>query len=177
MAGEMADLLLRGDLPSDRPTWWDVVISVCNSGLLSAEVGAVDAEQWAELLVRALDRARELGSLGKEEVLHRRMIACAAAVRYFGARAGDPARDPELIFAWLLGELGSSPEVLLRDYQRMAQPSKEVQADRDLYRDIRWLASIRMALESLCDVVVYMPDGPRRAEAVKWCEVARLISK
>ncbi|MFF3662018.1 hypothetical protein [Streptomyces olivochromogenes] len=92
----MAELLQRGDLPVRDPAWWNVIVSVCTSGLLRAEMGAVEAEQWAGLLVRALDEATRNGSLSREETLHRRMIACAAALQYFGVRKGDQtARERE----------------------------------------------------------------------------------
>ena len=77
-ASQMRELLRQRTLPSDA-TWWTVVISVCNSGMIGAEAGLADAEEWAEVLVEALDTSVRTGGLPQEEVLHRRVIACAAA--------------------------------------------------------------------------------------------------
>ncbi|SOE75024.1 hypothetical protein SAMN05446589_5585 [Streptomyces sp. OV198] len=175
-AVDMAELLRRDDLPEGDPGWWTLVVSVCNSGLMSAEMGAVDAEQWAGLLVCALDEATRNSSLSREETLHRRMIACAAALQYFGVRKGDQVQDPEMVFTWLLGELGNSPDRLLAELRDIASTSSRgSEGSGSLHRAIRRLASVRMALEALCDVRSHMADGPKRSEAAKWCALVPLI--
>ncbi|MFF0034742.1 hypothetical protein ACFYRG_00775 [Streptomyces mirabilis] len=175
-AVDMAELLRRDDLPEGDPGWWTLVVSVCNSGLMSAETGAVDAEQWAGLLVRALDEATRNGSLSREETLHRRMIACAAALQYFGVRKGDQVRDPEMVFTWLLGELGNSPDRLLAELRDVASTASwGSEGSGSLHRAIRRLASVRMALEALCDVRSHMAEGPKRSEAAEWCALVPLI--
>src|SRR6266566_3928653 len=112
VVGTMRNLLRRADLPAS-PSWWMAVISVCNSGMIGAESGAIDAEGWANLLVETLDAAAHRGILGKEEIVQRRIIACAAALRYFGVKEGDAIRDPDLAFLRLVEQLGGSLDELL----------------------------------------------------------------
>lgn len=166
----MAELLKRHDLPAGDAEWWMVVVSVCNSGLLSAEAGAADAEQWAGLLVQALDEAAKLGALTQEETLHRRMIACAAALQYFGIRRGDPVRDPEAGFVWLRDRLGGSSDEFVEELVGIQSAyARGTLTGPPLRRGMKRLSSVRMALEALARVLPYMADGPQKQDAEAWC--------
>jgi hypothetical protein len=143
--------------------------------MLGAGSGSDDAEEWADLLIRALDKARALGALGQEETIHRRIVASVAAMQYFGVKGGDGARDPELVFSWLTEELGGSREALLDKCRMIASPAPETIIGKEYYSKIKWLQSVRTALQSLCEMAEYMEDGPARNEAKLWCEITPLI--
>lgn len=175
-AATMQEVLLR-DHSHANAAWWMAVISTCNSGMIGAESGEIDAENWACLLVEALDAAAGSGALGEEEVIHRRIIACAAALRYFGVKSGDSVRDPDLVFSHLVGQLGGSIDGLLSKCRDIVQRSQNRDRhDPGLFRELKWLSSARIALESLRDVVGFMDDGSSRSEAVRWCKAASAIS-
>lgn len=191
-AAKMRDLIRRGDLPDD-PHWWSAVISVGQSALVGAESGRVDAEEWASVLVESLDVAA-WRALGVGETVYRRMIACIAAMHYFGECTGDPVRDPELVFRHFTATLGGSPEVYLRRYRATLasalRENKRVRAGEG--GDLRavsaarsWLDGTRAALTQMCrELVSRLADEPRaggpertgdepgvslREEAALWC--------
>jgi hypothetical protein len=173
---EMDDVLHRNDLPRDNAQWWHVVISACNSGMLGAEFGAIDADRWGQLLIYSLDKARGLGVLGDEEVVHRRMIACAAALKYFGVREGDEGRDPELIVGRYLAEHQDiSPQEFVDQCAEILRVPHGVHIDASFKKRIRRVASARMTLQALCDVVKYLESGPLKEAAVRWCDIEPLL--
>ncbi|MEU8797136.1 hypothetical protein [Spirillospora sp. NPDC048819] len=175
-AHEMADVLHRSDLPRDNAQWWRVVISACNSGMLGAEFGTIDADRWAQLLIYSLDKARELRVLGDEEVIHRRMIACAAALRYFGIRKGDEGRDPKLIVGRFLAEHQDiSPQEFVDQCVKILSIPHDVPIDATFQERIRHVTSARMTLQALCDVVEYLESGPLKEAAVRWCDIEPLL--
>ncbi|GAA4235735.1 hypothetical protein GCM10022254_43640 [Actinomadura meridiana] len=177
-AHEMAALLGRSDLSTSSAAWWYVVISVCNTGLLGAELGAADADEWGKVLVCALDKARDLGVLGEEETVHRRMIACAASLRYFGVCEGEENRDPNLIVGHFLAtQQGDSPQDVLRKCVDILRVPREIRVDASFREGIKYVTSVRMALQALGDVVEYLHPGPLREAAVRWCDIAILIPR
>lgn len=191
-AAEMRDLIRRGDLPDD-PHWWSAVISVGQSALVGAESGRVDADEWASVLVESLDVAA-LRTLGVGETVFRRMIACIAAMHYFGECTGDPVRDPELVFRHFTASLGGSPEVYFQRYRdtfaSALRENKRVRAGEG--GDLRavsaarsWLDGTRGALTQMCrELASRLAEEPRagglertgeepgvslRDEAALWC--------
>lgn len=193
-AATMRDLIRRDDLPDD-PCWWLAVISVGQAGLVGAESGRPDAEEWASVLVESLDTAASR-ALGTGETIHRRMIACVAAMNYFGERTGDSVRDPELVFRHLTAALGGSPDVYLERYRRTLARAladhKRVWAgdggDRRAVTAARsWMDGTRAALVQMCrDVATRLVEAPRenepgrtettpgailRDEVSRWCAV------
>jgi hypothetical protein len=175
----LRELIRRDDLPDDQ-RWWSAVISVGQTGLLGAESGRPDAEEWASVLVEALDVAAQRPAFGLVGTVHRRMMACIAAMRYFGERAGDPARDPELVHRHITTANGGTPEAYLDRYREvLARTLVEFDRARAGGGDMRevsrarsWLDSTLMALGQMCDELApRVTDGPLRDEAVAWCAV------
>jgi hypothetical protein len=173
----MRELLRRDDLPGDQQ-WWSAVISVSQSGLLGAESGRPDAEEWASVLVEALDAAAQRPVLGLAGTAHRRMMACIAAMQYFGERAGDPARDPELVFRHLAASLDGTADAYLERYREtlnlaLAEHGRVRAGDGDMRAMTSarsWLDSTRAALAQMCEgLVPRLAEGPVRAEAATWC--------
>jgi hypothetical protein len=166
-AATMRDLIRRDDLPED-PRWWLAVISVGQAGLLGAESGQVDAEDWAAVLVASLDAAARRPAVGVAETVHRRMMACVAAMHYFGERAGDPVRDPELVFRHFAASLGGAPEAYLERYREtlaaaLAEHRRLLAGQGGSRRAVNtaraWLDSTRAALTQMCHEL-----APRLAE-------------
>ena len=182
-AAVLRDLIGRDDLPDDQQ-WWSAVISVGQAGLLGAEVGRPDAEEWASVLVAALDAAARRPAFGLVGSLHRRMMACNAAMHYFGERAGDPARDPELVFRHLVTSIGGTAEAYPERYReilaRALAEHDRVRAgsgDRRAVSSARaWLDNTRIALGLLCeDLAPRLSEGPVRVEAAAWCTALRQV--
>jgi hypothetical protein len=173
----MRNLIRRDDLPGDQQ-WWSAVISVGQSGLLGAESGQPDAEEWASVVVEALDAAAQRPEFGIVGAVHRRVMVCNAAMHYFGERAGVPARDPELVFQHLTTALGGTAEAYLERYQEvLARALAEFDRARSGGGDMRtvssaraWLDNTRTALIQMCaEVTPRLPEGSIRDEAVAWC--------
>jgi len=173
----LRDLIRRVDLPDDQQ-WWSAVISVGQSGLTGAESGRPDAEQWATVLVEALDAAAQRPAFGLVSTVHRRMMACTAAMQYFGERAGDPARDPELVLRHLTTSLGGTTEAYLDRYREtltrtLAEHDRVRAGDGDnrvVSSGRTWLDNTRTALVRMCeDLVPRLPEGSAREEAATWC--------
>ncbi|MEU1745857.1 hypothetical protein [Micromonospora arida] len=121
------------------------------------------------MLVESLDTAA-VRALGVGETIHRRMIACVAAIHYFGERAGDPVRDPELVFRHLAAALDGSPEIYFERYRSTLAGRL---ADYDRFRagaggDMRrvaaarsWMDGSRAALVQMCrEVAVRLVEAP-----------------
>jgi hypothetical protein len=172
-AAAMRDLIRRTDLPGDAQ-WWAAVIAVGQAGLASAESGEFDAQEWASVLVESLDAAARRPAIGLSGTLHRRVMACAAAMHYFGERAGDPVRDPELVFRHFAESLGS-PEAYLGRYReiltdalREAERARAGDGDwRSAFAATNWLDSTRAALLGMCEDV--RPRLPAEHAATEWC--------
>jgi hypothetical protein len=176
-AAVLRDLIRHDDLPDDQ-RWWSAVLSVGQSGLLGAESGRPDAEDWASVLVEALDIAARRPAFGLAGTVHRRMMACSAAMRYFGERPGDPARDPELVLRHLTTAIGGTAETYPDRYRDVLA---RTQAEHDRARaqggDMpatasgrAWLDSTRSALSQMrAEVAPRLAEGPGRDEAAAWC--------
>ncbi|GAA0545438.1 hypothetical protein GCM10010172_28860 [Paractinoplanes ferrugineus] len=173
-AAVMRDLVRRADLPDDSQ-WWSAVISVGQAGLAGAESGEFDAEEWASVLVESLDAAARRPSVGLNGTVLRRTMACAAAMHYFGERAGDPVRDPELVFGHLAESLGGHPQAYLDRYRETLtwaltefQRVRAGAGDRPRLASARaWLDSTRAALVTMCAEV--RPRLPAEHAATDWC--------
>jgi hypothetical protein len=108
-------------------------------------------------------------------------MVCNAAMHYFGERAGDPARDPELVFRHLTTTIGGTAETYLQRYQdiltRALAEFDRVRSDgsgdmRMVSSARAWLNSTTMALARMCvDVSPRLPEGSIRDEAAAWCAV------
>jgi len=177
-AATMRDLIRRDDLPED-PRWWLAVISAGQAGLLGAESGEVDAAEWAPVLVESLDAACRRPAVGVAGTVHRRMMACLAAMHYFGERAGDPARDPERVFRHFAGSLGGSPEAYLERYRETLTAAlaghRRIRAGeggdpRAVSAARAWLDSTRAALTQMCqELAPRLGRTPPGEEAARWC--------
>ncbi|MEO3830283.1 hypothetical protein [Actinomadura sp. B10D3] len=166
---DMAVLLQRSDLPESRPSWWTTVISVCTSGMSGVDVGEEDAERWAELLVRALDKAECQGGLGVEDTLHRRMMACAVAIQNFGVQKGNEVRDPHLVASRFIEEFGRSPEIVVNRLREAISVPRGVQIDESYYVRIKWISTFRQTIEALARVAEFLEDETQRQIIDDWC--------
>ncbi|MFI9381440.1 hypothetical protein [Kutzneria sp. NPDC052558] len=171
----MSSLLDRSDI-SDLPAdGWMVMVATCNAGMIGAESGEFDADEWADLLVRVLDKAEAVCGLTQGDVLWRRMMACAAALNYFGVREGSPARDPEKAFLWLLSELEGSREGFMRKCEDLLLVRLDPSSVEEIYYAAKWRSSVVSALKSLCDIARYMGDSALKSDALEWCAMATKI--
>ncbi|NBH08284.1 hypothetical protein [Amycolatopsis sp. SID8362] len=167
---EVASLLERKDVLGAGKAWWLTLVSLCTTGLAAAEVGAVDAREWSEALVRALDIAENSGVLDVVDVLHRRMMAHVAAMRYFGTRKGDPVRDPELVLAWFASHFDGSVDVLEEELRRAAA-SRGCPPREGLEWSMKFLSSVKTALKSVGELVDLLETESQKSLAKKWCKV------
>jgi len=174
-ADAMARLLASQDLRAASLSWWMVVVSTCNSGLLGAEAGLEDADRWAELLITALDLGEQLGMLPREETIQRRIICSAAALRYFGVQKGSLARDPELSFKRLVVAAGCSRDQVLVGLEAAMQELRYDPTDVGYYRKVKWFTGIKKALCAACEIIPFM-DSVTAAEASEWCRIAPQMS-
>jgi hypothetical protein len=165
-------VLDRTDLGSASPEWWTVLLSVCNTGLLSTESGAVDGREWGAALVRALDRARETGALGVEQTLPRKLTAQAAMLHYFGPSADDPVRDPVRMFTGFLADVGVSRDELLDEHATLRAELASRPGDRELLPAALRLSRLRDALRSLGTIAGHIADPSVRREAERWSALA-----
>lgn len=180
-AAAMRELVRRADLPDDS-RWWSAVISVGQAGLAGAEVGEFDAQEWASVLVESLDAAARRPAVGLTGTVYRRVIACVAAMHYFGERAGDPVRDPELVFRHLAESLGGSPEAYLDRYgETLTRTLAEYERVRAGGGDARtavagrsWLDYTRAAIVAMCEDLA--PRLPAGHPVAGWCAVLPRIA-
>jgi hypothetical protein len=169
---EVEAVLARPDLADAPVEWWTVLISVCNTGLVSTESGADNGKEWGAALVAALDKGRETGVLGLEQTLHRKLMAEAALLHYFGPSAGDPILDPERMFTGFLDDIGMSREELLGAHRELQRELTTRRGDAALMPRLIWLSRIRDALGSLKTIAGHMTDPALRREAEEWAALA-----
>ncbi|MFB9834435.1 hypothetical protein [Actinoallomurus acaciae] len=165
-------LLARTDVASAPVEWWEVLLSVCNTGLVSTESGAADGREWGAAFVRALDRARETGALKPEQTLPRKLTAQAAILHYFGASAEDPVRDPERMFAGFLDDIGVSRDALLRERDELRAKLAARPGDPALLPEAVRMSRLKDALGSLGTIAGHIADPSLRREAEEWSALA-----
>lgn len=169
-------LLTHTDVASAPAEWWEVLLSVCNTGLVSTESGAVDGKEWGAALVGALDRARETGALRPEQTLPRKLTAQAAMLHYFGPSAEDPVRDPERMFAGFLDDIGMSREALLREREELRTELAARPGDPALLPAAIRMSRLKDALGSLGTIAGHIADPSLRREAEEWSALAARLA-
>jgi hypothetical protein len=173
---EVEALLAHADVASAPAEWWEVLLSVCNTGLVSTESGAVDGREWGAVLVRALDRARETGALKLEQALPRKLTAQAAMLHYFGSSAEDPVRDPERMFAGFLDDIGVSRDVLVRERDELRAKLEARPGDPALLPEAVRMSRLKDALASLGTIAGYIANPSLRREAEEWSALAARLA-
>jgi hypothetical protein len=179
--GEIADLLARDTLPAGETDWWLAVFADCNAGLMAIENGDETARSWAEVYLDALDKARQIGGIGLQETLWRKMLVVQTVIHYHGASAGDRVRDPERAFAEFQEDVGVSRESVLVEYRDVMAAaenggSTDLRNSPELLRRIEWLTGVRRAASRLCGIVRYIPDTDMREQARLWCETSAALA-
>ena len=134
--------------------------------------------------METLDVAAQRPVLGISGTVLRRMMACNAAMHYFGERSGGPVRHPALVLRHLVTTLGGTTEAYLERYRAtLARALAEFDRARSGDGDMRmvsaarsWMDNSRMALSLMCrEVAPRLPEGPTRDEAAAWCAVVPRI--
>jgi hypothetical protein len=165
-------VLARPDLADASVQWWAVLISVCNTGLVSTESGADNGKDWGAALIGTLDKGRETGVLGLEQTLHRKLMAEAALLHYFGPSAGDPVLDPERMYTGFLDDIGMSREELLGAHQELQRELTTRRGDAALMPALIRLSRIKDALGSLKTIAGHLTNPALRHEAEEWAALA-----